>query len=279
MPYLGEWLGWCSPLITILRGTPFMNDSPYRSPNPDETSVPVNVVASSSLGGLAVKLLVFGGLAVVLVALMLPSVRIPREASRRSACYLNLKQIAIALQNYHDQHGAFPPAYTVDENGKRLHSWRTLLLPYLEQGKLYESIDLTRPWDDPVNADATRTKVRAYQCPSVMMPNDKTNYLAVVSPGSCLGPEPRKLEDIRDGASETIMVIEVAADHAVPWMSPEDADESLFLALSAASPSPHSGETKAVFADGNVRIIPSETTTAQRRALVSIAGSDDVGID
>ncbi|MEZ6144785.1 MAG: DUF1559 domain-containing protein [Planctomycetaceae bacterium] len=61
---------------------------------------------------------------------MNPLVSQPRS-SRHLQCKNNLKQIMLALHNYHDDFGTFPPAYTVDENGKRMHSWRTLIWPYL----------------------------------------------------------------------------------------------------------------------------------------------------
>lgn len=67
------------------------------------------------------------------VALFLPATRNVRPAAYRSQCKNNLKQIGLALHNYHDEYQAFPPAYTVDADGKPLHSWRTLILPYMEQ--------------------------------------------------------------------------------------------------------------------------------------------------
>ncbi|MEL7264459.1 MAG: DUF1559 domain-containing protein [Planctomycetota bacterium] len=68
------------------------------------------------------------------------------------ACSNNVKQIGLGLANYHASWNSFPPAYTVDANGNRLHSWRTLILPYVEQQPLYDRIDLTKPWDDPAHA-------------------------------------------------------------------------------------------------------------------------------
>ena len=261
-----------------------MNDDPYRSPNADETSVPISnegspvrYEGSSSWSSLALKVLVIGGIVFVAIAMLLPTVRLAPEAARRTQCHNHLKQIAIALHSYYDEHGAFPPAYTVDENGKRLHSWRTLILPYLEQGQLYESIDLTKPWDDPINAKAAQTQVKTYQCPSVVLSKDRTNYLAVVTADSCLNSEPRKLEEITDGTNQTIMVIEVAADQAVPWMSPEDAGEAQVLDLRPGTPLPHPAGAQGVFADSSVHFIPSDLPAAQRRALITIAGSDDVG--
>ena len=72
-------------------------------------------------------------------------------------CANNLKQIALALRNYESVYHALPPAYTVDAEGKPLHSWRTLILPYLEQQALYDKIDLSKPWDDPANKEAYET--------------------------------------------------------------------------------------------------------------------------
>ena len=70
----------------------------------------------------------------------------------------HVAQIGKALQNYHDQHGTFPPAYTVDEDGNPLHSWRTLILPYFAPGAIeqrwkdmYDQIRFDEPWDSEHN--------------------------------------------------------------------------------------------------------------------------------
>ena len=97
-----------------------------------------------------------------------------------------LEASCVALQLYEEVHGALPPAYTTDADGKPLHSWRTLILPYMEEQKLYESIDLAKPWNDPANAAAFKTVVAAYRCPSVPWEHDnRTTYQAIVSPNSC----------------------------------------------------------------------------------------------
>ena len=57
-------------------------------------------------------------------------------------CGNNLKQIGIALHTYHDEYKSLPPAYVCDESGKRMHSWRVLLLPYMEQQELYKKYDV-----------------------------------------------------------------------------------------------------------------------------------------
>ena len=77
--------------------------------------------------------------------------RIPRQAGRRSICENNLRQIALALQNYHQANGCFPPAYVADKNGKPMHSSRMLILPYVGFDDLYKAYDFTEPWDGPNN--------------------------------------------------------------------------------------------------------------------------------
>jgi len=87
----------------------------------------------------------------ILVALLLPAVQSAREAARRAQCSNNLKQIALAFHNYHDTYRTFPPAYIPDEDGNPKHSWRVLILPFLEQRALYEQYNFDEPWDSPNN--------------------------------------------------------------------------------------------------------------------------------
>ena len=216
-------------------------------------------------------------IAALLVALMLPEYRSAREPARRNSCVNNIKQIVLALHNYHDVHKVYPPAYTVDAQGKPLHSWRTLILPFLEEGRLYKSIDLSKPWDDPVNAAAARTEVGAYRCPSAEHAANETTYLAFVAPDSCLQPGKfRAIREIVDGASNTLMVIDAPADQAVPWMAPRDADEQLILAIGGNSQLSHPGGVVAGLADGSVRFLPADLPAATRRALISVNGGEKI---
>jgi prepilin-type processing-associated H-X9-DG protein len=223
-----------------------------------------------------VELLVVIAIIGFLVALLLPVRRGPREPARRLQCMSNLKQIANALKQYETVHHTLPPAYTTDPSGKPLHSWRTLILPFFEEQELYDSIDLTKSWDDPANAAALKKCPLVYQCPSAVAEDDETTYLAVVTPNSCFqAEEPRALADIRDPAKETLTVIEVGRSHAVPWMSPVDADEKLVLEIDAPQTrAPHVNGMNAAFVDGSVQFLMDTTTPEVRRALISIDGGD-----
>ena len=131
-----------------------------------------------------VELLVVIAIIAMLVTLLLPAVQAAREAARRTQCINNLKQIQLAILNYESANGHMPPAYTVDENGNPMHSWRVLILPYMEEVGVYDRYDLSEPWDSPANLALTQSYIPPqYQCPS-NAPGMSTNtdYLAVEGP-------------------------------------------------------------------------------------------------
>ena len=143
----------------------------------------------------------------VVVALVFPAIqRNPREAARRMQCSNNLKQIGLALHNYEQKYKMLPPAYTVDAEGKRLHSWRTLILPYLEEAALYAKVDFSKAWDDPANETVRSKKVPAYRCPSNQSSEGNTTYLAIVGDRNILRPKQgRAFTEVVDGLSNTVM--------------------------------------------------------------------------
>jgi prepilin-type processing-associated H-X9-DG protein len=247
---------------------PFDADPEFHGPAPRPKPRPGLTLA---------ELLVMVAIIAVLIALLLPAVRSGAgPAVRRAQCTNNLKQIALALYNYEHEHHALPPAHTVDASGRPLHSWRTLILPYLDQEALYRTIDLSKPWSDPVNAGALQTPISVFRCPAAEGPPNTTTYLAIASPNGCLKPrEGRKLAEITDGHGSTIAVIEAGEEHAVPWMSPVDADESLVMRLGPSTKHHHPGGSNASFVDGSVRFLKASTPEKVRKALMTISGKDD----
>lgn len=111
-----------------------------------------------------IELLVVIAIIAILVALLLPAVQKAREAARRTQCRSNLRQLAIALQNYHDVHSAFPYSST---RGTNRHTWAAFILPYIEQHNVYKIYDFNRNWSHPDNQAAVRIHIPVYKCPSV----------------------------------------------------------------------------------------------------------------
>ena len=209
--------------------------------------------SSPGRGARFIEVLVVLCIVVLLVAILLPATRSVGPAGWRAQCVNNLKQIGLALHNYEQAYGALPPAYTVDAKGRPLHSWRTLILPYLEQEPLYRTIDLSKPWNDPANAKALETPVPVYQCPESPGPGEATTYLAVVGPDGCLAPDkPRRLAEITGDHGSTLMVVEAGEINAVPWMAPTDADESFVSRLGIGNGLRHTTGINACTVNGSV---------------------------
>jgi type II secretory pathway pseudopilin PulG len=222
------------------------------------------------------QLLVVFAIIGTLVVLLIPAQRSAREPARITQCRNNLKMIGLALHNYNDVYGSFPPPFTVDAAGRKLHSWRTLILPFLDQAPLYERIDLSKPWNDPVNEAARRTVVPVYHCPSLSGDADRTTYMAVVgSDGVFRWGETISRDQIRDATAQTLLVLEANGGRSVPWMEPADLDEQTVRTLAQAPDLSHTHGIHTLRADGSVRTADIRELSEQIRALVSIAGGDD----
>ena len=162
------------------------------------------------------------GIPLTLLGMFLPSVEYAREAARRSACEGHLAQLGLALQTYHDVYGSFPPAYIADAQGRPMHSWRVLLLPFIEESALYNAYRFDEPWNGPNNSKLATKIWDVYRCPSDSGPKTDTNYVAVVGPNTVWpGSTSTKMSDIQDGISYTIMLVEVK-NSGIHWMEPRD---------------------------------------------------------
>ncbi|MGL4512943.1 MAG: DUF1559 domain-containing protein [Lacipirellulaceae bacterium] len=129
---------------------------------------------SRSRGFTLVELLVVIAIVGILVALLLPAVQAAREASRRTQCTSQLKQVGLAVQMHHDQKGAFPPGRTGTQQFDV--SWAFNLLPYVEETAIHTSHVPTQRVDDAVNAQAMRTPVSTFVCPSRRAPAADRNF-------------------------------------------------------------------------------------------------------
>jgi prepilin-type processing-associated H-X9-DG protein len=205
-----------------------------------------------------------------------------REAAARRQCVNNLKQIGLAMHNYHSTHGAFPPAYTVDKDGKPLLSWRVLILPFLEQESLYKEFHLDEPWDSPHNKPLIDRMPATYLCQSESdkrVDHGKTTYLtprgkATIFPGS----EGIKIQKITDGTSNTIFTVDAPGSRAVTWTKPDDWDVEQNADLKQIF-GRHPGGTNFGFADGSVRFFKDTLDLKTLQKLVTCDGGEVLSSD
>jgi len=169
--------------------------------------------------------LVLGGL--LFISLLLPGATFVREAARRMVCMNNLRQINLALIAYKNCYQSFPPPYLADKNGRPMHSWRVLILPYLDQKPLYDRYNFNEPWNGPNNRKLLSARPSVYVCPSDEGARAKgatqTSYVAVVGTKAAWRTgSPRSLADaeLHDHFSTTILLAETANN--IAWTEPRD---------------------------------------------------------
>ena len=147
-----------------------------------------------------------------------------KETAKRTACGNHEKAIMLGLHVYYDCCKSLLPAYSTDQNGKPLHSWRVLILPYIEQSALYEQIRLDEPWDSEYNQQFHDKMPSAYHCLSARDSTRKsglTSYMRVVGPGTTTdGPDMVSFDEVKAHLSKIVALVEVYP--TVNWMAPVD---------------------------------------------------------
>jgi prepilin-type N-terminal cleavage/methylation domain-containing protein len=220
-----------------------------------------------------VELLVVIAIIGVLVALLLPAVQAAREAARRMQASNHLKQLALAMQNYHDVYNCLPPAVVTDKDGNALYSGRVLLLPFMEQQGLYEQFDKEQAWNSPTNLPLAQTDIQVFMDPSsAKRISGQTDFLFVVGKGTVLDPPDGYFgfAKIADGTSNTMFMVEVR-NSGISWAEPKDLDVSQPMSL---PPGNHPGGNAAVFYDGHTSFIPQSVPPQGIRSLSTCAGME-----
>ncbi len=194
-----------------------------------------------------VELLVMIAIIGILISMLLPVVQYVRETARRIQCANNVKQISLAMLNYESTHRNFPPGYS----HPAMTMWSGFILPHVEQGSLYDTVDIEAEWRANLggspNSDSLRKVIRVFRCPSANYPDSQfdplietvrapASYLAVASglidresgdlpwagmdryqnypesDGVFYLDSKTRLADIVDGSSNTFLVGEALAD-------------------------------------------------------------------
>jgi hypothetical protein len=164
------------------------------------------------------------GLGLVLTCILQTSA--PDGTSRVMSCQNNVKNLALALRNYENAYGSLPPAVTYDASGRPMHSWRVLILPYLERQDLYDFYRFDEPWDSPHNLQLAASVPDIYRCPTFNRSGSvATPYLAIVGDDTLwpdgVGFDPATSGVDRKQLDGRLMLIEVPYSQIL-WTEPRD---------------------------------------------------------
>lgn len=185
---------------------------------------------------------------------------------------------------------SLPPAYVADGSGRPMHSWRVLILPYLQpyvnEPSAYAQYRFDKPWDGPTNSRLGDRIPHVYQCPTDAAASNGshfwTSYVAIVGQDTCWpGAEAIAIRDVSDGTSITLQVVEVRSS-GIHWMEPRD----LHVVQMAPTINPPAGQgissaheagAHVTLADGSVRFIGNNLPPETVRRLIERDDGEDVG--
>jgi prepilin-type N-terminal cleavage/methylation domain-containing protein/prepilin-type processing-associated H-X9-DG protein len=279
-----------------------------------------------------IELLVVIAIIGVLIALLVPAVQKVRETAAQAQCAAKLRQLGMALHNFHDTKEGLPPAVwdEPDKTQVEVH-WITFILPYIEQEALFKAYNFEVRWDNPVNDPVTQTTLQMLLCPSA--PSQRTapakravtdyaSTCCLQRPDPFIAPMPRgdptligvlghnvyrRLTDITDGTSNTLLVVEDAG-RPEEWMlgqfvRPQAAGGAWagggsvltlggFSTVTMTTPGPcavncynnseiygfHARGANILLADGSVRILDAGTDVNVAAALVTRRQGENVAL-
>ncbi len=237
-----------------------------------------------------------------LLSALVPAAQAARTAAGHAQSSNNLKQIALAMHNYHDEHKHFPPQAIRSTGGKPLLSWRVALLPVFHQGDLYRQFKLDQPWDSEHNRKLIEKMPLIFVSPHLgdaLIAKGMTSYLVPLSktpPAVWLArpddptkpiaggknemvfdlPQGTGFARIRDGSSNTILVLEVHPKSSVIWTRPDDLVIGEEDPLAALTGQPGDAFLAAL-CDGSVRNISTKIERATFWNLLRMNDGNAVG--
>lgn len=251
-----------------------------------------------------VELLVAISIIGILVALSLPAIQSIREASRRTSCINNQRQIGIALNDYLSSRRHYPVGCVewrpFGDTVNRQLAWSAFLLPWLEAENVHRKLNLDLPFDHIENATAASTVLPVFVCPSGLQFQGADSDLGPSDYGGIFGerisgpnnpPKGVMLHDItvtsrqiRDGLSKTLIISEDATSPDGQWINGRNLFDQAFGINSAPDfendiRSEHPSGAVACFCDGHVQFLNDQLDLEILAALCTRAGGEVVSFD
>jgi hypothetical protein len=235
-----------------------------------------------SMSPLIIGLIACGGVFVLAIMFLFIQARSQAlQAARRSQSKNNLKQIGIGLHIYNEIYDQFPPGGIYNSERQEFHGWQTMMLPFMDDGPLYERIDLNIPWDDPKNSPHFQYEIETYlragdeprkNSESLALSHWAANERVMYS-NSSVG-----VRDIADGLTNSLLVGEVARDFK-PWGHPanwRDPAEGINQGPHTFG-NPKSTDALFLLGDGSVRAISQDIDPQVLKALSTPDGGETIG--
>jgi type II secretory pathway pseudopilin PulG len=255
------------------------SDNPY--------TIPDQQLAGPSTTNNTVKILliVFAALLVlgimctgVLAALLLPAVSAARNAARYAQVSNQMKQIGLAMHNYHAAYKQLPPAFAADSEGTPVRSWRVTVTPFAEEQYRWEQWNQDESWDSVANSQLHAPPPFVFISPfdADQTGSVETHVFAVRHPDGLMSGDPQvTFADAKDGLANTILAVYLPG-LTTHWAAPEDITlEQLQAELGSAS---QQDSVIIVFGDGAVRRITSPIDPATVEAMVTRNGGETVAL-
>lgn len=235
-----------------------------------------------------------------LVWLMTPTTSYPKDIAQTNACSYHLWGVGIAIHGDAEVHEGLLMETIVRSHEKPPRSWRVELLPFLEQPQLRKRYENDQTWDAPANEAVARTPEHPYVCPNNLIRTDERNrsytaFLACTG-SSAFFPTPtagagraRRFDDIRDGISNTAMLVEACGQNVV-WTEPRDLDVDT-VPLGVNLPGVRRGESAGLLSshdpsgaaillgDGATKRLSADTDLKVLKAMLTIDGGESVRFD
>ena len=207
-----------------------------------------------------------------------PRVRQGIQRSAQTRDFENMKLIQVALSEYSDRYGSYPPPVVYDANGKALYSWRVMILPFLGYDDLYKQFDLKQPWDSVANSNLHRRMPSEFASPNSpdAATNYETNYVLITGPGTLFPPSgPISTKNID---KPTLLLVETKNNTI--WCSPGDIDLSKSFRVGNKPMVDvgglHRDSFTAMTVDGESFRIPINVPPTALNALVTPNGGENV---